>query len=907
MRSAGATAFTALRAGFRGLQRSARLFIGTFRSLLKVFIAAAAGFALFARSVLDTGNKINKFVNTLVILKGGTTEAIAELELLFALSNKLGTNFSAAAAPFVKFAAAAAGALTDVAIRDVFESFATVGVALQLTQSEVTGVFLALQQIASKGVVSMEELRLQLAERVPGAMRLAAQSMGMSMRAFEKAVQERTINAGDFLEKFAQKLKDVYGDAALIAADRLFADIQRLGNAFTAFKTEIFQSGFEEGLRELVRSAAGFLNSNPELSNALGQFSKGIFTRVADFLDSLSADRVIGALNAVIGAIESLINSLRSLTFFMSRAFGDDLKVAGQQILDISKEINAKVLERNELQSSLSRGGIEVTSHLIGPDTERTMSNTELFDAEQRISFLSSEIVELRGNLVESRIAARDLGLVLDDLPDTFEMLPIESFTSLRPGPIELPRIDDVSGGDRGSLITIKDTAFAEAKRTGDMQDALEVAERLSTIEMPEFYKKVATGEIRESMSDLARVTMDLNGLNESQAETLELIGARHLEVATMRNLPEELIESAKLNDLTRDLGKLTEDYLIAEEKRNELKKEQLKLMEEEEKRLANLTSFQKSLEETFTSVQDVIINSIKKVEDSLVELVVTGKTSFKDLADSIISELARMAIQAFFTRYIMGPLLEGWSNLLGNALGGSFSTQQTGPPGFVGPPAPQPSPPTFHSGGIVGASDFSPQNSNGLMSNEQNIVALKGEGVFTQDQMKALAPISQLSSIAESLSNQEVSNILSPTINVSIPKVRVINEAPDLSSISGSAPSNMSRPSEFDSLRMNKMPIEISRENRREMSFAPNIQPNIRASSESFDRRPQQPDIPSTKVEVINNTPEEATVTTTQGSDGGEITRIIIGTVSSDIARDGDLSKLLRGKFGLRTQTGLR
>ena len=194
-RSVATSVASSVTSAFNALRSTIRLFTRTFTTMLKWITAAAAAFSLFTRSVAGTGNQINKFVNTLVILTGNTTDATERLGQLFEMSNRLGASFTAAATPFTKFAAAAAGTLSDPAILKVFESFATVGVALQLTQSEVTGVFLALQQIASKGVVSMEELRLQLAERVPGAMRLAASSMNMTMADFEKAVQKRIIDA----------------------------------------------------------------------------------------------------------------------------------------------------------------------------------------------------------------------------------------------------------------------------------------------------------------------------------------------------------------------------------------------------------------------------------------------------------------------------------------------------------------------------------------------------------------------------------------------------------------------------------------------------------------------------------------------------------------------------------------
>jgi len=72
-----------------------------------------------------------------------------------------------------------------------------------------------------------------------------------------------------------------------------------------------------------------------------------------------------------------------------------------------------------------------------------------------------------------------------------------------------------------------------------------------------------------------------------------------------------------------------------------------------------------KSLKE---SMADVVINGIKGMEDALVNFVTTGKLSFRDFANTIISQMARIAIQQTITK----PLTNFFTGLF-NANGNAF------------------------------------------------------------------------------------------------------------------------------------------------------------------------------------------------------------------------------------------
>lgn len=127
-------------------------------------------------------------------------------------------------------------------------------------------------------------------------------------------------------------------------------------------------------------------------------------------------------------------------------------------------------------------------------------------------------------------------------------------------------------------------------------------------------------------------------------------------------------------------------------------------------------------LDDFASLAESAVKNTFNNMENILANFVATGKANFADLVQSIVSDFAKIAIRQSITQ----PLFNGLSSYLG------FATAHSG--GIVGSdalrttyasPAVFSNAPRFHSGGIIG--------------DEVPIIAKRGEGVFTREQMKAL------------------------------------------------------------------------------------------------------------------------------------------------------------------------
>jgi len=102
----------------------------------------------------------------------------------------------------------------------------------------------AIQQMAGKGVVSMEELRQQLGEAVPTAMQDMADQMGMSMAELANAVSKGTLAAGPALDKMLLRMKVNNAGAAQEMMQTWVGLSERLKTEFSLMAKTIADSEF---------------------------------------------------------------------------------------------------------------------------------------------------------------------------------------------------------------------------------------------------------------------------------------------------------------------------------------------------------------------------------------------------------------------------------------------------------------------------------------------------------------------------------------------------------------------------------------------------------------------------------------------------------------------------------------
>lgn len=172
---------------------------------------------------------------------------------------------------------------------------------------EIDRASVAIQQMAGKGVVSMEELRQQLGEAIPFAMRVFAKSTNRSMGQFIIDVERGLISANE-LGSFFEGLNEAFGGAAEIP-----------GLAVSMAK---FRKSFQDGFRGIFERTT--------LGEQLGIILEELATRVTEFLskiDQQDVDAFVESLRKMLFIVTELASALWTVT--------KALAPVGKVILDI--------------------------------------------------------------------------------------------------------------------------------------------------------------------------------------------------------------------------------------------------------------------------------------------------------------------------------------------------------------------------------------------------------------------------------------------------------------------------------------------------------------------------------------------------------------------------------------------
>lgn len=127
--------------------------------------------------------------------------------------------------------------------------------------------------MAGKGVISMEELRQQLGEAVPDAMRLMAEGMGISMAELTKRVSLGTVEPTDALRRMFTMMEFQNRGAALKMMDTWTGLTARLKTEWTILQTEIGKSGFADAVKDQLKDLIDAMSS-PEGVAMARQFGK---------------------------------------------------------------------------------------------------------------------------------------------------------------------------------------------------------------------------------------------------------------------------------------------------------------------------------------------------------------------------------------------------------------------------------------------------------------------------------------------------------------------------------------------------------------------------------------------------------------------------------------------------------
>lgn len=359
-------------------------------------VIATVGLFELGKQAVQTGFKFTALENKFKAAAGSAENGAASFEFIRETAKELGLELTETADAYAGFTAAATrSGLTFEQTEQIFKDVAMAATSLQLSGERVGLVFKALEQISSKGVVSMEELKLQLGDSLPGAVQIAAKSMGMTTSAFIDAVSAGEVMSKDFLPKFAEQIRTELGGSAEDAANSLQSAFNRVGNSFKTLQSELTREG-SAGNTVLKFMAIGLEEVNTQLAMFIGN---------SDAIKLEGARRELADTNL---EIQELSEKLNEISLQRANRSFDFLKEVDTEKINILKgDMDELIAKRNELSQQI---------------TDLTPKTTDLAGSEEETpaSKEINKLKDLQDEAAKTKIQLQNLFLSGEEDTDQF-------------------------------------------------------------------------------------------------------------------------------------------------------------------------------------------------------------------------------------------------------------------------------------------------------------------------------------------------------------------------------------------------------------------------------------------------------------------------------------------------------
>lgn len=192
---------------------------------------------------------------------GDMAKTAEDMDFLRRTADRLGVDLGTLSTEYSKFAIATKGTnLEGAATRKIFTSVAEAARVNRTSTAELSGVFVALTQIVSKGAVQMEELRQQLGDRLPGALQIMADGLGAGTDELIKMMEQGRVTS-EALIPFAEELDRRFGPGLGEALAGTTVALGRLKNAAFQALVEFGNGGFIDAFTNLANDLTELLQS----------------------------------------------------------------------------------------------------------------------------------------------------------------------------------------------------------------------------------------------------------------------------------------------------------------------------------------------------------------------------------------------------------------------------------------------------------------------------------------------------------------------------------------------------------------------------------------------------------------------------------------------------------------------
>ena len=491
--------------------------------------------------------------------------------------------------------------------------------------------------------------------------------------------------------------------------------------ASEAFSKQILSIRQElAAFRDDFTSASWGINLDPtieetfveQISELLSNFEKG----------KVSADEFKNSFSGIIFEIEKAGLKGSDLDIVLRNMFNDGIKntIQYKNTLDQTNLSLKEFLDRlNGIEQASSQISTNIVTSLSGInealEKSRLIAYTNTLTTEQRsvASFLQSTFKDLKPEQLKQVLKGNFQGFNENDAAALKEIIKNVSTPKLKTSTKGTSEIDNAkekvqqlreeidrlngtdvkANTDLSKTIREIESVGAKAKLSGDeikkLKTDYETAFKTSTLK--EFNKELLqaqgnTKELRtiEIVEAVNEWTTRLKGLGLTETE----VTAKTNQLREAMNLQSQIKDAQAAADFYRELAQLSGNYGRSQEYvdqllslqadnliRNvgitrELADEWLRLQKIQNSREAWAGAY-RATQEYFSEAtnlaqgfENLTTNAFSSMEDAIVAFASTGKLSFSDMVNSMISDLIRLTVRANITGPLAGALGSGLSNL---------------------------------------------------------------------------------------------------------------------------------------------------------------------------------------------------------------------------------------------------
>ena len=288
----------------------------------------AYGFNKYAQFEKDLGAIHSRFF----AITKDEQKAKEEFGFIRGIAKDTANDIKSMADSYSIFYSATSKSLGQEGARSVFQNWSRVGRVLHLTDYQMERVTYALREMASKGAIYSQDLRMQIGTHVPNAMGLAqkaAEEMGITGTDWFDKLQKSAKGNAKVTSEFI-KLFSKYAEMELASPEALKKAMQQpdalaqmIKNLRTEFGIKVSEAGGKDMVVGVLQGIYNILERIPadKIANVIGKLGSGIgylFKQTQEIINILRDIAIYLFARTLFKGIGSLFNKIAKSAFFIN-------------------------------------------------------------------------------------------------------------------------------------------------------------------------------------------------------------------------------------------------------------------------------------------------------------------------------------------------------------------------------------------------------------------------------------------------------------------------------------------------------------------------------------------------------------------------------------------------------------